>query len=1669
MTRFANRTRYGRALAAIALVAVMAVGGFLYTGNAHAVGALPAPAGGLFAAGSSQPLTGTQLQHQPYETNPASAAPTVANATVIGPTASSQPSLFTVGFQMRNSAELAQIISEQTQAGSSMYHQWLTLAQEQAMFGPDPTAVQNTINYFTSEGFKVQTRGVLSVSFTGTTAMANTAFKTNLVDLRLANGSTVSVNEQPLSMPISIVPFVSTINGLNGMGQFHTTHMVDPTALLDAAASAAAATGAHPAVPAVVPSPAAPPGATMVNESVLYNFSNHAFGWVYYYSHTRKSYQEFQFITPGSLSYLYQALPVVNAGYAGNSTHTPITIAIVMGGGINPDDMRQYAQEVWNNPNQITNRLSAIGIDGAFGLNGTLYYTDGDSNEMALDIEYSSTMAPAAHILAVYGPGLFTTVLDDDYATLEGQLTPPNIISNSWGGPEDTFGSLYGYSWDNALTMHNYIMLLTARGSTVLASSADGGGFNPGTGMLTASYPASDPYVTSVDGIRTAVTGPDGLVYPQTPTLGWTNMTISPGVVNENYEVRVSTATQIAYQSYWYAPFSNYTLTEAPPEASGGFGMSTWFNQSWWQHGPFEPNTGRSLGSAIAAEADFNQSIYFDGTWELRYGGTSFACPTTAGMVALVEDWLVGHGVSGGRFLGNLNHWTTLVGNAWFNGNLSFVPYFDVTNGTSFWGNQGVAHGWSWPQNQNFPFAPGKGPVYGNTTVGWDFPTGWGVMNIYNFARDLQFLMQLPGQFTTLNSAGTAYEPSYWGNLALNNVYLLHVNATPAIQNTNPLVTVIFQSSAGGPPAVLHPTLVPPGLGPGYQFTLDTSQAPFNAPGYVYFELGNKTAHTLGFDYDWIAPFISPTGQLNVTVVTPSPSAGPYPGGDTIYNAFLGWVGGVYDYPNGFGQPYTNTFTVLVTDNGAPVYNAVVTGTIPSAYDIAFENSIGANRTDYHNNPGSAIVSNEISYSLTNVVGDALVQSANVIQPVTMQITATYGSLVAHTSTTIAPMPNVKPVDNYAGNYSEFNFVRFILQFYHLPTDVTYQNFYVPNSANQSAYYSMLYGWQGEEMNVSVNSYTGAPVNNAHVWLGNWDLGETTRFLNYEPALGVKGITNTSGTSGNLTGTHGEPAGQTTIYIPDNMTAPVGFNLGAGPYAGDYAGLDFLATSLPGFQNRTYSYTEPCAQSALNPTPLISCMYNSSYQRNYTTVPVVVFPDPINAWTQTRDGNLRDFFNTGSNISWGVKVTLPNNDPFLTGIGTNWNPGLEHVVSVKAYVDGVYAGDLTPSESGQQLWWTFGNLSGNYAPGIHTLRVIVDDSLGHVFTQRHIFIVGSVAIQNLPPSQVYSLMPFVLNWTVNIPYQEVSNKTFNMSLEIRYVTPGCGGIFVCPRVVNLSIPVHPEQVTFNQSINRSLLIKDGFYTGAGDLPPGQYQIIIWLNANHSGAVSQEAITNLVFDPLVAQINGPSANALVPVGNVTISYSYGGLFIQNAILSVYPNGGTVPVFQTGAVVPGIGTRGGSATWPSVQAGAYTIELNVSTPYQAPLIVTEPVNVTIGSPPVFINGTHGSQPVAGLPPVMTATALALGAAIIGLILGLLLAAPMRASASRRPGGPGSSGGRSSPKPWEEGSTAGAAGAAAASPAGTGPGSPGANVCSICHERFETSYALAQHAKITHGIEE
>ena len=301
------------------------------------------------------------------------------------------------------------------------------------MFGPPKVEVQDTVNYFTSLGFQIATYGTLSVSFHAPVSEIDSAFHTTLSTVRYGSASdpnTTVANSKPLELPTPIVQGISTIDGLGGPGAFNYYHSQNPL-FAQVVASAEANSLASAAGPATAP---VVYNATMAE---LYNYTDQATGWfnINYAFGKQLESLKWQTFSAATTTQLFQATPLLSKGYNGNSTGHPINIVIVMEGGINPGDIQAYSQLVWNNPYQLYDRISPDPIDGAYTWNGTLDYTDGDSGEMALDIEYSATMAPGAHIIPVYAQGFFPNMLDDQYAAINNMVPTPNVVSNSWGAP----------------------------------------------------------------------------------------------------------------------------------------------------------------------------------------------------------------------------------------------------------------------------------------------------------------------------------------------------------------------------------------------------------------------------------------------------------------------------------------------------------------------------------------------------------------------------------------------------------------------------------------------------------------------------------------------------------------------------------------------------------------------------------------------------------------------------------------------------------------------------------------------------------------------------------------------------------------------------------------------------------------------------------------------------------------------------------------------------------------------------------------------------------------------------------------------------------------------------------------------------------------------------------
>lgn len=114
--------------------------------------------------------------------------------------------------------------------------------------------------------------------------------------------------------------------------------------------------------------------------------------------------------------------------------------------------------------------------------------------ETSLDVEWSHSIAPQATIDLVIAANNAGNVLNNavQYA-VDNHLG--NVISLSYGFPEGTANGNNG----QVAQMHSILQQAQAEGITVLVSAGDYGANNQ-LSFVNASYPASDPLVTSVGG-----------------------------------------------------------------------------------------------------------------------------------------------------------------------------------------------------------------------------------------------------------------------------------------------------------------------------------------------------------------------------------------------------------------------------------------------------------------------------------------------------------------------------------------------------------------------------------------------------------------------------------------------------------------------------------------------------------------------------------------------------------------------------------------------------------------------------------------------------------------------------------------------------------------------------------------------------------------------------------------------------------------------------------------------------------------------------------------------------------------------------------------------------------------------------------------------------------------
>jgi len=641
-------------------------------------------------------------------------------------------------------ASLNALLKAQQDPGSPSYHKWLTQAEFGQQFGMSSADLDKVTGWLQQEGFSVTSVATSknSINFSGNIAAIEKAFQTQIHNYS-ANGETHFANAAQISIPSSLAGTVSSVRGLD---DFRLKPRVQFPKSREAASNP--------------------------------RFTSGISG-----SH---------YVAPGDFAVIYDVNPLYTAGNTGKG----VTIAVIGQTDILPADITDFrgaAGLTANDPTVFT-------VPGTTPLSYLAGAASNDLSETDLDLEWSGGVATGASIVLVNSGDIFTS-LSYTIQNPIGGITIP-IISQSYGACEETV------STGDQTTIEGWLKQANSQGQTVVLASGDSGaadcdgGTTSATSGLTVDYPGSSVYVTAAGGSE--FMGDGTALNPQTGAGTYWSSNGSGGVSDDLVTSAKSYIPEMAWNDTAFA----LTQTGGVLSAGGGGVSALWPKPSWQTGVPGIPADGHRDVPDISLNAAVYHDPYLyctqvqtvgsgsnyvsscqptsfrlnDGsqsdtnTFASLAGGTSFAAPSFAGLLAIIEQKLA----TGGG-LGNINPALyQLAANA-----TTYASAFhDITTG-----NNQV------PCTASSPNCPtGSNPVIGYTAgTGYDLATGLGSVDANNLATAFAALVQATGTKTNLAVApGSSVE--------INEALTFTATVTPNTPTTAPAGTVNFFVDGGATP-----------------------------------------------------------------------------------------------------------------------------------------------------------------------------------------------------------------------------------------------------------------------------------------------------------------------------------------------------------------------------------------------------------------------------------------------------------------------------------------------------------------------------------------------------------------------------------------------------------------------------------------------------------------------------------------------------------------------------------------------------------------------------------------------------------------------------------------------------------------------------------------------------
>lgn len=670
-------------------------------------------------------------------------------------------------------ADLQTLLAAQQDPTSPQYHQWLTPDQFAARFGVADSDIAKVETWLQAEGFSVDrvARSRNHINFSGQASQVAQAFGAALHYYNV-DGAKHFAPVQDLAVPSALGSLVSTVLNVSDLRP-------------------------HSALRHMVP-------------ATQSNFTSNV---------TQDNY-----LTPLDIATMYDLNSVYSSGFNGSGQ----SIAVIAQSLIDPTDVARF-QKAAGLPSNLPTMV-LVPNTGVASIE-----QDGDEAESDLDVEYAAGIARGASIFLVYtgdspnSQGAFQSLM---YAVDE-DIAP--VISSSYTDCEYDANLEQGGSLVSS--MSSLAAQANAQGQTIVAATGDSGStacygytnlLNSQQYGLSVNVPGDLANVTGMGGTQMASGDSTG-----GNTTYWTAASGSDVV---------SSLKSYVPEVVWNEDSSAYGLS------SGGGGSSLYVARPSWQTGVPGIPAGNyrlvpdlSLLSAsgtpgyllCTSDASALQSFNISSTCTNGfrdsatgvlvggYGGTSFAAPIFAGMVAILNQATRSNGQ------GNIN--PTLYSLA-SNATTYASVFHDITSGTN-------------ACTAGIQYCTTAGASGFSAGTGYDQATGLGSVD-----------------FAKLLAAWPTYSAS--PTLATSTTTVTAATATPAV-NASDTFTVTVAGSAGGATPTGTVQLLVDGSAVNSSLPLTNGQATFTQPGFA-----TTGSHVVKAIYAGNGTYAQSSGAVSVTVGT---------------------------------------------------------------------------------------------------------------------------------------------------------------------------------------------------------------------------------------------------------------------------------------------------------------------------------------------------------------------------------------------------------------------------------------------------------------------------------------------------------------------------------------------------------------------------------------------------------------------------------------------------------------------------------------------------------------------------------------------------------------------------------------------------------------------------------